>query len=50
MLREVNKSKGIDHVTSSLSNCDLKDATQIKSLLVMMDCFKGVDMWASIPC
>ena len=49
-LGEVNKSKGIDHIRLSLSNCDLEDETQIKSLLAMVDRFKGADMWASIPC
>ena len=49
-LGEVNKSKGIDHIRLSLSNCDLEDETQIKSLLGMVDRFKGADMWASIPC
>ena len=49
-LGEVNKSKGIDHSRLSLSNCDLEGETQIKSLLAMVDRFKGADMWASIPC
>jgi len=46
----VNKSKGFDHIRLSLSTCDLEDETQIKSLLAMIDRFKGADMWASIPC
>ena len=36
-LGEVNKSKGIDHIRLSLSNCDLEDETQIKGLLAKED-------------
>ena len=49
-LGEVNKSKDIDHMRLSLSNCDLEDETHIKSLLAMIDRFKGADMWSSIRC
>ena len=49
-LGDINESRGVPHFRLHREQTNLENEEDIKSLLSLVDMFKGADLWGSIPC